>query len=362
MIVTLISSQVKDNINSSIYSILAIAFVVLSLKIAAPRQKIPAFGPLILIAIPPLILSVLLKKTKEEETPKTENLTNQKTEVPIEDTQIPANNPDDLISDILAFFKIPLSQHERRYPPVAFCDTMNVPINFDPEFKLYDLIQSLKLCLSTDHKLRNAVCQRSEFFQHQLLLNLLKELYPKRGFHQMSALGEHGYGLSYQDDAILAVSKITKTINVLNTEIWFSESNKPILLQQATRGCTAACVGMLVYEKNPTAFNQRIVSALSSTNLGNDNTMVASLKQSELTPLVTTTSDIEQMKSLISQHGSAIVSVDSGNGGHVIMVDAITEESVLIRDPYHGWEITITLKAFKNSNPSKMIQVQETTV
>ena len=67
------------------------------------------------------------------------------------------------------------------------------------------------------------------------------------------------------------------------------------------------------------------------------------------------------LKRAIQAQGSGIVFVDSGCGGHAIIVDSITESlsTAVIRDPFHGWQITVTGEALAKAcgKHTKIIQV-----
>ncbi|MFQ5729032.1 MAG: hypothetical protein ACE5GN_01555 [Waddliaceae bacterium] len=53
------------------------------------------------------------------------------------------------------------------------------------------------------------------------------------------------------------------------------------------------------------------------------------------------------LKHFISGKGSAIVTIGGDLGAHVIVVDEMTSDQVRLHDPYHGWDIIVTLDAFK---------------
>jgi hypothetical protein len=63
----------------------------------------------------------------------------------------------------------------------------------------------------------------------------------------------------------------------------------------------------------------------------------------------TTEELFSKVTSALSANGAAIINVDSGLGGHVVVLDSIDEEGATLRDPYHGWSIKVKIEAFINS-------------
>ena len=114
--------------------------------------------------------------------------------------------------------------------------------------------------------------------------------------------------------------------------------------QQATRGCTAAASGMLLmdngYYPNPYKLRTR--------NLGTEEIMLSDLQIRDINPFVSHISRLCELRQALLDQGSAIVSVKKALGAHVIVADEVSEDlsKVRLRDPYHGWEITITSSAF----------------
>lgn len=125
---------------------------------------------------------------------------------------------------------------------------------------------------------------------------------------------------------------------------FFTEHGKWVIQQQATRGCTAAATQMLIKDHG----GKVDASALRLRNLGSDETMVKDIRKAGLEPLVTkNVRDLKQVQDLVNQNGSAIISIGGELAGHVLIVDALLQDSARIRDPYHGWEITVTRSALE---------------
>ena len=86
---------------------------------------------------------------------------------------------------------------------------------------------------------------------------------------------------------------------------------------------------------------------LTTRNIGYKKDQVRDIQNAGLSPIVSEGFNLKALKLLLQQNGPAIIPIDDKElGGHVIVVDEITDEGVRLRDPYHGWEITVTLEAF----------------
>ena len=156
----------------------------------------------------------------------------------------------------------------------------------------------------------------------------------------------------FRDDEILKLHPSNSSIEIsesVNADL--TDNNKIVIQQQAKRGCTAAVAAMLIYD----AGKKVDVSNLQSTNLGNTQSIVGTIKRAELTPIVTELTGnptpnelLTKLKELLLANGSAIVSTGNDIGGHVVVVDHISDDlqEVRLRDPYHGWDITVTKDAF----------------
>jgi hypothetical protein len=156
----------------------------------------------------------------------------------------------------------------------------------------------------------------------------------------------------YRDNEILILHPSTREINLgSNIKAHLTDNGKVVIQQQAARGCTAAAVAMLVHD----ARKSINLNSLRSTNLGNTDDIKHWITKAGLTPQVTTLSlkdapdDLmHSLQKLIHDYGSAIISTDNDIGGHVIVVDTVSIDLsfIRLRDPYHGWAITVTREAF----------------
>ncbi|MEK7339162.1 MAG: papain-like cysteine protease family protein [Verrucomicrobiota bacterium] len=149
-----------------------------------------------------------------------------------------------------------------------------------------------------------------------------------------------------QYHAVLQQESLGKHTNVYGEEeevyIDFTQNNKAIIQQQATRGCTAATAAMLIKDQggSPDFY------ALQERNLGDDEDIKQDIQSAGFKPVVTLlkSNSLEAFRAQLSSYRSAIVSIiDPQAGCHSIIVDEVSEDAqqVRLRDPYHGWEITV---------------------
>ena len=156
----------------------------------------------------------------------------------------------------------------------------------------------------------------------------------------------------YADEEILKLHPSIRTVDIgSNVKVDFTENNKAVIQQQAMRGCTAAVVAMLVFD----AGKSINMGALKNTNLGDTDTVKGWIEEAGLKPLHTILNNedgddalLKELQQLLVKHGSAIVKTANDIGGHVVVVDHISDDlqQVRLRDPMHGWEITVTKEGF----------------
>jgi len=170
----------------------------------------------------------------------------------------------------------------------------------------------------------------------------------------------HGQGNYFDDNEILCIHDVVKKV-LINGErgqpgifVLYTKNNKAIIQQQATRGCTAAVTAMLIMDHG----KHVSVVSLRSRNLGNTEGMKSDLKQCGLTAVQFQEKSWESARVQLETQGSAIISlVDSQMGGHVCVLDAMDQNSARIREPYHGWEITVTREALEKRWNFDLMQV-----
>lgn len=167
----------------------------------------------------------------------------------------------------------------------------------------------------------------------------------------------HGKGELFSDHEIVEKLPIVRR-QLIGDKVYaeFTKYGKAIIQQQATRGCTAATSAMLIVDNG----KQPKISNLKMRNLGDDANQIKDMKEAGLKPVINTANTLLELRKLILKHGSAIVSVNNKLGAHVIVADDISANlsRIRLRDPYHGWEITVTKEAFlKEWSGGKAIQI-----
>lgn len=128
--------------------------------------------------------------------------------------------------------------------------------------------------------------------------------------------------------------------------------NHALVQQQGGKGCTAAVTAMLIRDHGLIPKHE-----LNKRSASDEDVIIKDLNAAGLGCIKKTPKDIEELRQDIIKGGSAIVSLTGGKpgdkgsiGSHVIIIDEISEASsgykMKIRDPWHGWSITITAEAF----------------
>jgi hypothetical protein len=167
----------------------------------------------------------------------------------------------------------------------------------------------------------------------------------------------HGSGELFSDSEIVEKLDIIKRIEIgSNIYASYTKNGKAIIQQQATRGCTATTAAMLIMDNGKKAN----LVALRTRNLGNDEDQMRDIQNAGLKAVINSANDLSELRNLIIQNDSCIVSVDGKLGGHVIVVDEVSKDlsKIRLRDPYHGWEITVNSEAFlKEWHGGKAIQI-----
>lgn len=142
-----------------------------------------------------------------------------------------------------------------------------------------------------------------------------------------------------------------------------TENGKHVLLQQSHRSCVPTAVAMLVLDngKNPN------YDSLVYTDITNWESACKWIQEAGLKPCVTDIPKANEkrgqfLEDKIKQGGPAWVNISHPKlGGHVVVLDevSVAKNQATIRDPYHGWMITITLDGFLSWDPSKLIQIEK---
>lgn len=140
-------------------------------------------------------------------------------------------------------------------------------------------------------------------------------------------------------------------------EVLYTTHNKPIIQQQNSRDATMAAAAMLILEHGGFIQTHQMLYPDSLNTKSDINTWI---KQAGFNPATTDIdNNLEKLKKCVEEDGSAIVSLTSQIGPHVVLVDEVSEDlsQVRLRDPFHGWEITVSGESFKKQNPSYCVQI-----
>lgn len=188
-----------------------------------------------------------------------------------------------------------------------------------------------------------------DHYDLNLLTLAIKLNIVQTGFFEGSYLmSDHGVTHFFQEEDIIEKLDVIKEVSIGRTkdrEVFasYTSHNKAIIQQQATRGCTAAAAAMLILDHGKVVD----MNELYTRNLGKNDDEENDIKKAGLVPIMNKVSDMTTLRQALINHGSAIVTIDF-DGAHVIVVDDISEDltRVRLRDPYHGWEITVKSSAF----------------
>lgn len=142
-----------------------------------------------------------------------------------------------------------------------------------------------------------------------------------------------------------------------------TENGKHVILQQAAKSCVPTCVAMIVLDHGKTPDYE----AISKTNLPKKEQASVWVKKAGLTPVLTELEDPQNTTKVLIQclqeNGPGILQISQSKlSGHTIVLDAISEtaNTAIIRDPFHGWSLTIRLDALLSwiGNREYFLQVQ----
>ncbi|MDN3506853.1 MAG: hypothetical protein P0S96_06455 [Simkaniaceae bacterium] len=139
-----------------------------------------------------------------------------------------------------------------------------------------------------------------------------------------------------------------------------TKSGEHVLLQQATRSCVPTCIAMLILDRGGSPNYE----AIENTDLANDSQAFDWISEAGYKPMLTKLNKekiTQHLAALIKEHGSGKLGIDHPDAGfHAVVLDAISleDQTAQIRDPYHGWKITITLDTLLKMNPEDFIQIK----
>ncbi|WP_068471301.1 hypothetical protein [Candidatus Protochlamydia phocaeensis] len=166
--------------------------------------------------------------------------------------------------------------------------------------------------------------------------------YPTQDDYAASASAHGPHQLIFLSDEKISHIAECQSIRFTSKEnipIGVYADGKTMIQQQATRGCVAACAAMLVEDQGRNCD----VRSLQETNLADEIRLLAWINKSGLKGgIATINGSPAKLRSLIQKHGSISIGIsDRDIGSHQIILDDIDAKKATIRDPFHGWRITI---------------------
>jgi hypothetical protein len=121
---------------------------------------------------------------------------------------------------------------------------------------------------------------------------------------------------------------------------------KHVILQQTPTSCSPTCVAMLVLDHGKVPNYE----AISTTNLANTLDAINWFTEAGLKTIRTELSDKNNITAdlvkLLKENGPGILTLNHPDiGNHSVVLDRISTEDneAIIRDPFHGWMITVKL-------------------
>jgi hypothetical protein len=129
--------------------------------------------------------------------------------------------------------------------------------------------------------------------------------------------------------------------------IAITESGKHVILQQTVKSCVPTCMAMLILDHGKTPDYE----AISSTYLAKIEQAIEWGKKAGLKcqkTVIPTENSIELLSKRLAENGPGMLEVDHPTlRGHAIILDAIEDGHAVIRDPFHGWMVTIGVETLK---------------
>jgi len=256
--------------------------------------------------------------------------------------ELKESQKEELRREVLDHYGISFTCFQRRYPSYIPGDDQN---RSKPLLKTVNEIEALTKKLRQFHNPPTPSPQPiKSTYRHKTeeLLAIIGKVFPELRNLSLKFLPSN----CYSDTDIMHVHKIIPPEDLERLTIQYTEHGNPIIQQQATRGWPAAVTAMLIYENNK-KINHSLIRVYLDFMLTIE--MEADIERANLIPLTSKCNSLEELQQLLKENGSAIVIVCVGGRDHGVIVDAITDRSIRIRDPYHGWEVDIKREAFENS-------------
>ena len=134
-------------------------------------------------------------------------------------------------------------------------------------------------------------------------------------------------------------------------KVAISENGYPVLQQQNVESCGQTCLAMVLMDLGFQPDFSKLEGGL--TNYDQRMEVIKGLALREIRNHLNTKNEqefLEELREKIHKNGSALIGIDGGSGfvGHGIVCDDISADlqTVRIRDPWHGWEVSLNAKSF----------------
>lgn len=227
------------------------------------------------------------------------------------------------------------------------------------------VVQVTRLCLNSDHAQETApLIAAFRPYEQKRRFPSVDELHFKD--YRRSKTHRYGQQVLFSDHEIVSKKLIIREDP--STKTRFTEHGKAIVWQKDINLSKLACVSMLCQDHAKTVFNSP-----TPRSFVEDYKIPEELHKAGLTARVSdfTVSSLNskeyflRLKNKLLEHGSAIVPLQSkAIGDHYMIVDEVVLEqsSMRIRDPYHGWEITVKIDHPGIVLSGPIIQVVSSTV
>lgn len=216
-----------------------------------------------------------------------------------------------------------------------------------------------KFSVDSETKEKTKSVPRTESLTNEEIAKESKKLPENRSYPSASIVErqERQEGYLFESDEILEIHPFsgtieTKEIGTHQVVINFNEKGLPIIAQHGQSGCSAAASYMLLKEHGKDLDLQKFFTRPISSYKSIMNDLKELNPQYKVLDEEGALDRLKRLKQELLASGSAITSIDDegdkGIGSHVVVVDEVSEDLkyIRLRDPFHGWDVTVPAKAF----------------
>lgn len=171
----------------------------------------------------------------------------------------------------------------------------------------------------------------------------------------LTPISAHGYGLFVQDRYVLKRHVMCyvdcESYPASSKVVALTKDGKHIVWQQAIRSCVPTAISMIALDRGKVFLAKEITYPVTSTQ-----TMFRYIRKAGFEPVVhvlrgAAIDKVRALEALIAQTGSGLLHlIHPDLKSHMVVLDEISLEKrrVTLREPYHGYMITISLLPFMN--------------